>query len=875
MARERMPARLAHAAAAHPWVTCWLLLVIASNLWIETRPARRAATSPPDSQVRIVPRAGDDRASSSLELAVRIHDAQGGADPLALPFVLLHGSPGGRGDFDRLAAALTARARVIAPDLPGFGLSERDVADLSARSQANAVVAMLDALALSRCHLVGFSLGGAVAIETAGLVPDRVASLTLLASLGVVELELLGDARLNRAVHFAQYAAIVTARRLVPHFGALDRLPFDLGYAKSFLDTDQTNLRPILASLAMPVSIVHGREDFLVPFAAAQEHERIVPQARLIPLDASHFLPWTASARVAAELLSFADDVEHGRAPKRVDATAERLAAAEPPFDPRRFQQEPSLALDVVFALLLALSTLVSEDLACVGGGLLIAAGRASATGAILGCLLGIFVGDLLLFLLGRACGRPLLASSLRRRFVSDAALDRATDLLRRHGPLAVVVSRFTPGLRLPTYVAAGALGMSLPSFAGWFLLAATLWTPLLVLGSAQVGDAFLELGSGSWLAILAAAFALLVLVRLAVALATRRGRRRLAGRFARARHFEFWPPYAFYPPVVLRLLLLTLRHRGFSAVTAVNPGIETGGFVGESKHAILEGLRGAGDAVARYERIDAAGSRQERLERLARFRRAHGLDLPLVLKPDVGQRGSGVRVLRDEEALERFVGDELAIDHLVQAYVPGVEYGIFWIREPGAERGRIFSVTRKRMPEVVGDGVRSLEQLILDDPRAFAIADTYFRTLESRLSEIPAAGERVQLVELGTHCRGAIFEDGRDVVTPELEEWIERVARSFEGFHFGRFDVRGPSDEHFARAEGLAVIELNGVTSEATHVYDRRVSLREAYSVLFRQWELAFAIGAHNAKHGARTTSLLELFTRFRAYRRDQKRFH
>jgi pimeloyl-ACP methyl ester carboxylesterase/membrane protein DedA with SNARE-associated domain len=802
--------------------------------------------------------------------------------PDAPAIVLLHGSPGSVQDFASLARRLADRFDVIVPDLPGFGQSQRDVPDYSARAHAAALSRLLESLAVERAHLVGFSMGGAVALEAWERAPRQIASITMVAALGVEELELFGDHRLNHAVHRAQYALIRAIDLLVPHFGTFDRFPLGLSYARNFLDTDQRRLRGILTRYDAPMRIVHGEHDRLVPYAAAREHHRIVPQSDLITLNGDHFLLWTHATETADSIAEFVARVERGEGAPRSAATPERTATAGQPFAAAGVPS--GLAAEIVLGTLLAFATLVSEDLTCIGAGFLVGADRLSWLAAILGCLLGIFVGDLLLFLAGRAFRKPLLAlSGAKWNLVSPDSLARGRDLLGKHGGKAILLSRFTPGLRLPTYLAAGALGMPLLRFAAWFLLAAVLWTPLLVFLAARFGAVIEDWlaaveGAGGFFvgaSVLIAAAIVYCGWRLLVSLATSRGRRLLRGRFERMRRYEFWPPFAFYPPVIAKLLQLSWRHRkdgGFSVVTAVNPGIDTSGFIGESKSAILAGLRGAGERVARHVLLRAADSPDSRIAALREFRARHGIDLPIVLKPDVGQRGSGVGIFRDEAALEEFVRQGLALDHVAQEYVAGVEYGIFWWKEPGAKRGRIYSVTEKRMPVLIGDGRRTLEQLILGDDRAVCVAATYFEKHRSRLGEVPAAGERIQLVELGTHCRGAIFLDGQEIVTPALEAWIEEVSGGFEGFAFGRYDIRGPSPEHFKRAEGIRVIELNGVTSEATHLYDPKHSLREAYAILFEQWRVAFEIGAANVRAGASTTSPIELLRRFLGYRKEQR---
>jgi hypothetical protein len=172
----------------------------------------------------------------------------------------------------------------------------------------------------------------------------------------------------------------------------------------------------------------------------------------------------------------------------------------------------------------------------------------------------------------------------------------------------------------------------------------------------------------------------------------------------------------------------------------------------------------------------------------------------------------------------------------------------------------------------VQGDGKRTIEELVLADERAVAISSAYMRSLTGHLQEVPATGEKVRLVEVGTHCRGAIFSDGYDLLTPELEERIEALSREFTGFHFGRYDLRAVSETALREGRDFKVIELNGLTSEATHIYDSRTSLLEAYRVLFEQWRLAFEIGAKNRAAGVKPTSLSELWRELIAYRGKQR---
>ncbi len=348
------------------------------------------------------------------------------------------------------------------------------------------------------------------------------------------------------------------------------------------------------------------------------------------------------------------------------------------------------------------------------------------------------------------------------------------------------------------------------------------------------------------------------------------RWRRSLVGRVRRWSRWEFWPPYLFYLPVIAHIVYLGIKFRSWTLFTAANPAIPSGGFVGESKHQILNNLRDAA-AWLPWSTLLESGELAKRIAEAEEFMQQHGLHFPVVLKPDAGQRGSGVSIVRSPGKLREYLRNA-AFPIILQEYVPGEEYGVFYYRYPGDECGRILSVTEKRMPTLVGDGKRTVEELILADDRAVCMSDFYLRKNSERIQEVPASGETVQLVEIGTHCRGAIFLDGGDTITPSLEEVIDRIAKTFDGFFFGRFDIRVPSRQDFMAGRNLKIVELNGVTSEATHIYDPKLSLFDAYRVLFQQWRIAFEIGDRNRLRGVQPASVGDLLDASREYGRVAK---
>lgn len=848
------------------WLLVYLLLLGASQVVraVASRDGRPRANQRVYS-VRTV--AGARLSEPPVRLAV--FDSGPPARAAAPVVVLLHGSPGDHREVLPLSRLLAAEYRVLAPDLPGFGGSSSRVPDYSIRAHARYVLQLLDSLRIPRAHLIGFSMGGGVALHVADFAPDRVASLTMLSAIGVQEYELLGDYHLNHLVHGLQLAGLWLLRNAVPHFGAFDGGMLTGQYARNFYDTDQRPLRGILGGYPGPMLILQGRADPLVPAAIATEHARLVPQSELVLLPGDHFLTFQQPRVVAQPILRFLTRAEGGRAIGRSSADTARRRAAAQPFDPRSIPAATGIAL-VVLLLLLAAATLVSEDFTCIATGLLVSRGTIGFIPGTLACLVGIVVGDLLLYGAGRLLGRPLLSA-----LSGDAArgpgflaalrapLARASGWLSRRGPVVVLSSRFVPGSRLPTFLAAGALHTEFLPFAGYFLLAAALWTPLLVgiaVVSGEAGPMLFE-GWQHWSLplLLLAGLVLLLVVKLIVPLGSWRGRRLLLSRWRRLVRWEFWPRWAFYPPVVAYILWLGLKYRCLTLFTAANPAIEGGGFAGESKWRILQRLAAPAEQRPATTCIPGTAAVLAKVRLTESFIAANRLDWPIVLKPDIGERGDGVVLVHTIAELrgyfERAGGDVLA-----QEYVPGHEFGVFYYRLPGEGRGRVFSITLKRLPTVTGDGRSTLERLILSDDRAVCQARLFLKRHARALWEVPPEGTVVRLAELGTHCRGAAFFDGAALITPALEAEFDRLSKGFDGFWFGRYDVRAESPEAL-QAGRFRVIELNGATSEATSIYDPAHRLSEAYATLREQWRIAFEIGARNRQAGARPARLRELW--------------
>ncbi len=219
------------------------------------------------------------------------------------PLVLVHGlGSHAAQDWGRLIGPLGRRLHVYAPDLPGFGESERPAtADYSIPMQVEAVRAFLRAVGVSRARVAGLSMGGWIVSRLAGEQPEMVERLVVVDGAGMrpdgpripAEVLLPSDEEGVRRL----LAAVRNNAPLPPSFVARDILAHrlreewivrrtleSLGAGRDWLDGT-------LGRADMPVLIVWGRQDRLIPVAYAARLEAEFPHAELKVLDGCGHVP--------------------------------------------------------------------------------------------------------------------------------------------------------------------------------------------------------------------------------------------------------------------------------------------------------------------------------------------------------------------------------------------------------------------------------------------------------------------------------------------------------------------------------------------------------------------------------------------------------
>lgn len=213
----------------------------------------------------------------------RINYLQVGQDGPAVVFI--HGYGGDLNNWMFNQPALADKHRTFALDLPGHGASGKAVGDGSLQMMIDTVRTFLDAVGLDQAHLVGHSLGGAIAIGVAAAAPGKVASLTLISPAGLgpeISMEyingFIGASRRNDMKPVLQMLfgdpELVT-REMVNEllkFKRLDGVEDALKAVASSVfagGRQSTLLRDALAGIKVPVQIIWGEQDRILPPAHA------------------------------------------------------------------------------------------------------------------------------------------------------------------------------------------------------------------------------------------------------------------------------------------------------------------------------------------------------------------------------------------------------------------------------------------------------------------------------------------------------------------------------------------------------------------------------------------------------------------------------
>ena len=275
--------------------------------------------------------------SIEIEEHILVYDQYG--DPAAPPIIMLHGWLSYRGVWEQTAEALQDRYNCIAVDLLGFGESDKpDDADYSIKAQGQRVLQLADTLGFERFAIMGHSMGGQIALGSAGSsAPERVESIVNISGvisgqlspyIEKITLRFIALAR-RFPVLYSIWRALLRYDPLIDEIfkswfyninsvpkedWAMDRdmafrpelriSAYEAGKAlKTF------NLSPYLPRIAAPTLTIFGEQDTVVPITDAHLAKEKIPGSHLVLIDnCGHFPMYERSERYLKAVQNFFSD---------------------------------------------------------------------------------------------------------------------------------------------------------------------------------------------------------------------------------------------------------------------------------------------------------------------------------------------------------------------------------------------------------------------------------------------------------------------------------------------------------------------------------------------------------------------------------------
>jgi len=335
-----------------------------------------------------------------------------------------------------------------------------------------------------------------------------------------------------------------------------------------------------------------------------------------------------------------------------------------------------------------------------------------------------------------------------------------------------------------------------------------------------------------------------------------------------RLRHWEYWPVWIVYFPSFFQYLYYAFRSRSWVFFTVANPGIINGGAFLVPKDKIYDQL-----PKAHYPKTLIIFP-ETKVAVIKKWLYSENLAYPILLKPNHGLRGLGLKIIRDEAKLSAFLS-MIQTEYLVQEFVSEKEeMGVFFVRHPGTKKVRLTSIVKKEFMSIIGDGKSTVEELLEATPRYAMQTEELRKDPAVIMGRILANGDVFALPKIGNHSLGAIFLDGKEWNTEGLLSRVREILQHLPGVNYGRLDIKFNCFEDLVNLREFKIIELNGAFSEPAHIYDPQYGIVEAWKVLGDHFGYLFEICEYQLKQGIEPIGLWEGLRLIRDHFRMTGRF-
>lgn len=312
---------------------------------------------------------------------------------------------------------------------------------------------------------------------------------------------------------------------------------------------------------------------------------------------------------------------------------------------------------------------------------------------------------------------------------------------------------------------------------------------------------------------------------------------------FHRVTHWEYWPTFMFYYPLLPYAIFKAIQARNPIFFLATNPAILYSGSGTESKFQTISLI------PEKYKPKTILIDNNSPINDINNKIAKNDICFPLIVKPDIGFRGYLVKKINNENELREYF-QKINIPTIIQEFIDFEhEIGVFYHRIPGEIKGKITSITVKKNLKLKGDGDQSLSSLILNHDRAFLYYDLFKIIHKEKLHKIPIENEEITLSVIGNHSKGSQFLDGAVLINADLERVFDQLNHQIKGWYYGRVDLKYQTFESLCMGQGFKIIEINGIISEPTHIYDASsgATYFDALKALKSHWGVLSKIAVKN----------------------------
>ena len=307
--------------------------------------------------------------------------------------------------------------------------------------------------------------------------------------------------------------------------------------------------------------------------------------------------------------------------------------------------------------------------------------------------------------------------------------------------------------------------------------------------------------------------------------------------------NWEYWPSYMFYIPNLPYAIYLAIRAKNIVFFSATNPAIKHSGNGSESKFSTIKLI------PKEYRPVSIFIKKNSTVNKTLSQIKNTSIKYPLIIKPDIGFRGLLVKKINNENELVKYLTTNNFINLIIQEFITFEnECGIFYHKIPGHNTGKITSITLKKYLSITGDGVSNLLTLINANDRAKKYLTIITELHQKEFNTIPLKGEIKVLSIIGNHAKGTQFINGNHLINKDLEKSIDLIFKKLPHWFYGRLDIKYNSFNDLKRLENFKILEINGIISEPTHIYDpTKTNYFNALKEIRKHWKIMYIIASTN----------------------------